>query len=47
MTTTQIVILVVIVAIVALVLIARGAGPRVTQIETRADSVKNDEDSGA
>jgi preprotein translocase subunit SecG len=42
MTTTQIVLVVVVIAVIALVLIARGSGPRVTHIETRKD-----EDSGA
>ena len=42
MTTTQIVLIVAVVAVIAVLLIARGSGPRVTQIETRRD-----EDSGA
>ena len=42
MTTTQIVLIAAAVAVLAIVLIARGSGPRVTHIETRRD-----EDSGA
>ena len=37
MTTTQIVLIVAVVAVIAVLLIARGSGPRVTQIETRRD----------
>ena len=47
MTTTQIVLIVAVVAVLALLLIARGSGPRVTQIETRQDSTRRNEDSGA
>ena len=37
MTTTQIVLIVAVVAVLAVLLLARGSGPRVTQIETRKD----------
>ena len=47
MTTTQIVLIVAVVAVIAVLLIARGSGPRVTHIETRPDTDKNREDSGA
>lgn len=42
MTTTQILIAVAVVAVIAILLLARGSGPRVTHIETRRD-----EDDGA
>ena len=38
MTTTQIVLVVALVAVIAIVLIARGSGPRVTHIDTRRDA---------